>query len=469
MIPIHEFKGCKVAVFGLGMSGLASARALKAGGAEVVAWDDNAGGVGKARIEGLNTEDLRAADWGAFSALILAPGVPLTHPEPHWTVAKARAAGVEVIGDTELFCRERRRVGSVAKIAAITGTNGKSTTAALTAHILKQADRRVALGGNIGVAALDLPPFADDMHYVLEYSSYQIDLTPTLDATAAALLNVTPDHLDRHGTLALYAAVKTRIFARLGAEATAVIGVDDPISAAIADGLNIPAIIRRISCARHVENGVFVREAQLFETADGVGEKPVSIQSVGSLRGVHNWQNAAAAFALCRGLGLSRGEIAEGLRSFPGLAHRMQEVGRVGRVLFVNDSKATNVDAASKALASFDDIYWIAGGRAKEGGLAGMEPFFPKIAKAYLIGEAEAEFARALGDAVDHVRCGELETAVARATLDAEDAGGANAVVLLSPACASFDQYPNFMARGDHFRSLVASLPGVEMREAFTA
>ncbi|MDZ4790242.1 MAG: UDP-N-acetylmuramoyl-L-alanine--D-glutamate ligase [Hyphomicrobiales bacterium] len=469
MIPIHEFHGHKVAVFGLGMSGLASARALRAGSAEVTAWDDNASGVAKARIEGLNTEDLRAADWSAFSALILAPGVPLTHPEPHWTVAKARAAGVEVIGDTELFCRERRRVGSVAKIAAITGTNGKSTTAALTAHILKQAGRRVALGGNIGVAALDLPPFSDDMHYVLEYSSYQIDLTPTLDATAAALLNVTPDHLDRHGTLAQYAAVKARIFARLGAEATAVIGVDDPISAAIAEGLNIPAIIRRISCARHVESGVFARGAQLFETRGGVGQEPVSIKDVGSLRGVHNWQNAAAAFALCRGLGLSRKEIAEGLRSFPGLAHRMQEVGRVGRVLFVNDSKATNVDATSKALASFDDIYWIAGGRAKEGGLAGLEPFFPKIAKAYLIGEAEAEFAHALDDAVDTVRCGGLEAAVARAALDAEDAGGANAVVLLSPACASFDHYPNFMARGDHFRSLVARLPGAEMREAFTA
>jgi UDP-N-acetylmuramoylalanine--D-glutamate ligase len=465
MIPIGGFEGRKVAVFGLGMSGLASARALNAGGAKAVVWDDNAGGVEKASAEGLATADLREADWSEFAALVLAPGVPLTHPEPHWTVKAARAAGVEVIGDTELFSRERRRLGSRAKIAAITGTNGKSTTTALTAHLLRAAGRKTAMGGNIGVAALDLPPFEDDLHYVLEYSSYQIDLTPTLDATAAALLNVTPDHLDRHGTLANYAAVKARIFARLGAGDTAVIGVDDPITTAIADALRTEADVRRISCARKVSDGVYARDAQLFETRGGVSEAPISIAGVGSLRGAHNWQNAAAAFALCRGLGLTAQEIAVGLRTFPGLEHRMEEVARAGRVLFVNDSKATNADAASKALGSFDDIFWIAGGRAKDGGLAGLEPFYPRVRRAYLIGEAAEDFARHLGDGVEAVRCGDMEAAVAAAARNAEDIGGANPVVLLSPACASFDQYPNFTARGDHFRAIVAKLPNARMRE----
>jgi UDP-N-acetylmuramoylalanine--D-glutamate ligase len=395
--------------------------------------------------------------------------VPLTHPAPHWTVELAREAGVEVIGDTELFHRERRRLGSRAQMAAITGTNGKSTTTALTAHILQTAGRKTALGGNFGTAVLDLPPFSDDMHYIVEYSSFQIDLTPSLDASTACLLNVTPDHLDRHGTIEHYAEVKARIFARLGAGGTAVIGVDDSITAGIADGLKIPARIRPISCLTRLSDGVYVRDAQLIEVEDGCECAPISLAGIASLRGVHNWQNAAAAFAMARGLGLSAAEIAEGFRTFPGLAHRMEEVGRLGRVIFVNDSKATNVDAAAKALASFERIYWIAGGLPKVGGLAGLEAFYPKICKTYLIGDAQDDFAHTLDGAMPVEKCGTLDAAVAKAARDAAAGGEAEPVVLLSPACASYDQYPNFMARGDHFRALVTALDGISLHEAAAA
>ncbi len=469
MIPVTSFRGAKVAVFGLGLSGLAAARALIAGGAEPALWDDSEAGRTKAAAAGLPLEDLHAADWSHFAALILSPGVPLTHPAPHWAAAMAQAAGVEVIGDTELFCRERRLQGAASKIAAITGTNGKSTTTALTAHILANAGRRTALGGNIGTAILDLPPFADDLHYVIEYSSYQIDLTPTLDATAACLLNITPDHIDRHGSLEHYAAVKARIFNRLGEGDTAVIGIDDPISANIADHLGTRADLRRISHSNPVSHGVHARGPLLIEVNHGLSAPPVDIDGIGSLRGKHNWQNAAAAFALARGLGLTREEIASGLRSFPGLPHRMEEVGRMGRVLFINDSKATNADAAAKALASFDEIYWIAGGRPKAGGIAGLEKFYPKIRRVYLIGEAEEQFASTLEGHLPYERCGTLDAAVAIAARDASRSSAAAPVVLLSPACASFDQFPNFGARGNAFRAIVASLDGVAMRGAAAA
>ncbi|MEJ2125000.1 MAG: UDP-N-acetylmuramoyl-L-alanine--D-glutamate ligase, partial [Alphaproteobacteria bacterium] len=379
----------------------------------------------------------------------------------------AQAAGVEIIGDTELFCRQRRAAGSKSKIVAITGTNGKSTTTALTAHLLEAAGRRVAMGGNIGKAILALEPFADDLFYVIEYSSYQIDLTPTLDANAACFLNIAPDHIDRHGTLEHYAKVKTRIFSRLGADDTAVIGVDDTICANIADSYNGPARVKRISSRAPitVADGVYAQDAQLIEVINGEAQPPVSIAGIGSLRGAHNWQNAAAAFALTRALGLTPEEIAAGLKTFPGLAHRMEEVGRLGNLLFINDSKATNADAAEKALASFENIYWILGGQAKDSGIAGLERFYPRIRRAYLIGEAAPAFADHLGDDLPHEVCGTLDVAVAAATRDAIAAGvnanGGVGAVLLSPACASWDQFPNFGARGDMFRDLVANIEGV--------
>jgi UDP-N-acetylmuramoylalanine--D-glutamate ligase len=279
---------------------------------------------------------------------------------------------------------------------------------------------------------------------------------------AACLLNVTPDHLDRHGTIEAYAAIKARVFAHLPAGGTAVIGIDDAISRAIADHLHGPFKVARISVGTAVETGVWAEDATLFEMEDGVTCAQTSVAGIGALRGAHNWQNAAAAYALARSQGLDQAVIARGLKSFVGLAHRMEQVARIGRVLFVNDSKATNADAAGKALASFRDIYWIAGGRPKAGGLAVLEPLFPNIAKAYLIGEAANAFAAQLGESVDHVICGTLERAIVAAAQDAGAARADEPVVLLSPACASYDQFANFEVRGKAFRDAVLGLDGAQ-------
>jgi UDP-N-acetylmuramoylalanine--D-glutamate ligase len=462
MIPVTMFAGRDVAVQGLGVSGLAAARALKAGGANPILWDDNAAAREEAATEGFTVSDLNTADWSRFAALVLAPGIPLTHPAPHWSVKSARDDGVEVIGDIELFFRERARTEAPGKVVVVTGTNGKSTTTALTAHLLAEAGKPVALGGNIGKAVLDLEPFAPELTYVIELSSFQIELAPGLEPDAAALLNITADHLDRHGTLPNYARIKTSVFARLGAGATAVIGVDDELSRAIADRLKGPFAVKRIAVSRPVETGVYVSGGVLHETEQGSEVARTDLAGIGSLRGAHNWQNAAAAYALARSQGLASAAIAQGLKSFAGLSHRMEQVARRGKVLFVNDSKATNADAAGKALASFTDIYWIIGGRPKEGGLAGLEPFYSKIARAYLIGEAAESFARQLGDAVDHVQCGTLDRAVEQAAADAGRCEAREPVVLLSPACASYDQFDNFAKRGDAFRNLVMILDGAE-------
>ena len=455
MIPVTIFAGGKLAVVGAGLSGLATARALQAGGANVVVWDDNDAGRRQAVDAGLSVEDLEHADFNQFAALVLAPGIPFTHPHPHWSVIKARAAGIEVIGDVELFFRARAASNVPSNVVAITGTNGKSTTTALTAHLLEAAGKDVALGGNIGKAVLDLEHFEPGRIYVLELSSYQIDLTPSLKPDAAALLNITPDHLDRHGSLAAYADVKARIFAQLEPNATAVIGVDDEPSQAIAETLQGPFSVKRIAIGRTVQNGVWAADATLIEMAGGQEVGRADLTGIGSLRGAHNWQNAAAAYALARSQGIDAKALQESLRRFGGLAHRMEQVARAGKILFVNDSKATNADAAGKALGSFEDIYWIAGGVAKDGGLSGLEPFYPRIARAYLIGDAAAAFSSQFGNAVPHVICESLERAVEQAADDASRSKAPEPVVLLSPACASFDQYANFGKRGDAFRDLV--------------
>jgi len=460
MIPVTIFAGCDVAVVGAGLSGLATARALEHGGANVVVWDDKEAARAEAEAAGFAVSDLSSDNFSRFAALVLAPGIPLTHPEPHWSVRKANAAGIEVIGDMELFFRERAKQESPGKIVVVTGTNGKSTTTALTAHLLKSAGRRVECGGNIGAAVLDLAPFAQDLTYVLELSSFQIDLAPSLAPDAAALLNITPDHLDRHSTLENYASIKARIFANLGPDATAVVGVDDAPCRAIAETLHGPFAVKRIAVSHGVENGIWAKDCVLMEMEGAKEVARADLAGIGSLRSAHNWQNAAAAYALARSQGLDAGTIQQGLKTFAGLAHRMEQVARRGSVLFVNDSKATNADAAGKALASFADIYWIVGGRAKEGGLAGLEAFYPKIARAYLIGEAADAFASQLGDAVDHVHCGTLDRAVAEAAADASRSAAPEPVVLLSPACASYDQFDNFAKRGDAFRHIVMSLDG---------
>jgi len=467
VIAITTFAGKKVAVFGLGGSGLASASALLAGGADVVAFDDNAASVTKANAAGIPTVDLREIDWSRIASLVLTPGVPLTHPAPHWAVALAQKTGVQVIGDVELFCRERRHRAPDAPFVAITGTNGKSTTTALIAHLAATAGLDAQLGGNIGTAILSLaPPQSNNIKplrvHVIECSSYQIDLAPSLDPSVGILINLSEDHLDRHGTMEHYAAVKERLVAGVPKDDTAIVGVDDEWCERIAARLAQSAKkVVPVSVRHALSNGIFADNKRIMRAVAGEATQVAEIGGIGSLRGLHNAQNAACATAAALALGLDPAAIQAGLRSFPGLAHRMEEVGGHGAILFVNDSKATNADSAAQALACFNDIFWIAGGKPKTGGIESLRGFFPRIRKAYLIGEAADEFAATLGAAVAHDITGTLDKAVAAAARDAQASGAREPVVLLSPACASFDQYRNFEVRGDAFRDLVRALPGV--------
>jgi UDP-N-acetylmuramoylalanine--D-glutamate ligase len=461
MIPVRGFEGKKVAVFGLARTGLAAARALAAGKAEVVVWDERAAARDAAIAEGFVVEDLNTADWTSLSALMLSPGVPLTHPSPHWTVEKARAAGVEIMGDIELFARAVAAAPAHKRprIVAITGTNGKSTTTALIGHVCSQAGRDVRIGGNIGVGVLGL----DDMHggavYVLELSSYQLDLTSSLKPDVAIILNISPDHLERHGDMDGYVAAKRRILLNQGKGDTAIVGVDDPWCAHIVT--QITAANRRtivpISARRSMGRGVYALQGMLY---DATGERVIEVTDLtraASLPGRHNWQNAAAAYAAARALGISEQVAAQGLMTFPGLAHRMETVGAIGRVRFVNDSKATNADAARQALSSYPKVYWIAGGQPKTGGIDSLSDLFGVIAKAYLVGEAEDAFAATLDGQVPYARCGTIDAAVRAAYEDAR-ASGEDAIVLLSPACASFDQFADFEQRGEAFRTAVHDL-----------
>ena len=465
MIPVTTFADKKVAVFGLGGSGLLTAKALKAGGAHVIAWDDAALKIEQANAAGIETANLADIDWSDVAALVLSPGVPLTHPTPHWTVQRAKREGVEVIGDIELFCRERAVHGPDCPLVAITGTNGKSTTTALTAHLITHAGRDAQMGGNIGTPALALEPFTPGRHYVLEVSSYQIDLAPSLRPTVGVFINLTPDHLDRHGTMENYAAIKTLVVAQVEAGGTAVLGVDAQWTRAAADRLERAGRnVVRVSIESTLRDGYFADGTRIMYSVGGKPYPAAQLTGIGSLRGSHNAQNAACAVAACVALGIDLTAIQKGLISFPGLAHRMQTVGRkktaAGDILYVNDSKATNADSTSKALASFHDIFWIAGGKPKAGGIESLSEYWPRIRKAYLIGEAAAEFARTLDGKVDYEITGVLSAAIDAATRDAEAAGSQEAVVLLSPACASFDQYPNFEVRGKAFVDLVLAIPG---------
>jgi len=456
MIPLTSFSGQKLALFGLGASGVTAAQALMSGGAEVSAWDDNETSRAKAASVGVTLADLQTADWSQFDAFVLAPGVPLTHPAPHWSVIKAQAAGVPIIGDIELFCRERAARAPQSRLIAITGTNGKSTTTALAAHLFRSFGYETGMGGNIGTPVLELEPPTPSRVYVVECSSFQIDLAPGLNATAGILLNLTPDHLDRHGSMAHYAAVKERLVA--GAD-TAIVSIDDADCAAIAARLSAHGKnVERISVAGNkVERGITLKGTKLFRHRGGTSVEIADLAGIPSLRGAHNAQSAAAAIAA---LGADADDLVRlqaALRSFPGLAHRMEQIGRLGRVLFINDSKATNADAAEKALLSFPRLHWIIGGKAKEGGIEPLRPLFPRVVKAYLVGEASEAFAATLGHDVLYERCGTLDVAVERAAHDAAGTGQDEAVVL-SPACASFDQFSDFEKRGNYFRALVQDL-----------
>lgn len=459
MIPVTSRNTQKLALFGLGGSGLATAQALVAGGAEVVCWDDNPEAIKQAQNNNLPVGDLAAVDFTSIDALVLAPGVPLTHPQPHWSVRLAHEAGVSVVGDVGLFSEERQHQASDSAFIAITGTNGKSTTTALIAHVLSKAGRDMQMGGNIGKPVLSLAGFDQKRDYVVECSSYQIDLAPKLNPSIGVLLNLAPDHLDRHGTMERYAAIKARL---VEASAKAVIGVDDAYCEKIAFGLREAGhSVCLISVHGPVENGVWIEGTDLMSNLDGETQNTVSLSGIETLRGQHNAQNAAAAYAVCHYAGLSDVEIQNGFKTFPGLAHRMEIVGNLDKTVFVNDSKGTNADAAAMALSSFENIFWIAGGLAKDGGIESLREYFPRIKKAFLIGEAASSFAASLGGSVSYEISGTMEKAVLGATKAARELGQSS-VVLLSPACASFDQFRNFEIRGEAFKEEVFKMPGVQ-------
>ena len=453
-IRIPEVEDKVVGVLGLGRSGRATAEALDQSGAIVWAWDD----AEKARLEtpAKLVVDLNKADWSRAVALLMSPGIPTTFPKPHAIAAAAKAAGVPLISDIELLHRAQPR----AKFVGITGTNGKSTVTTLIGHILKSAGRKAETGGNLGQAALSLPPLGAEGIYVVELSSYQLDITPTPVCDIAILLNITPDHLDRHGGMEGYIASKKLIMRPKGKSSLGIIGIDDEPCRAMYAALRQEGARRMvpISAEQVVEGGVSAVAGKLVDTIASHPIEIVDLTTIERLPGQHNWQNAAAAYAATRALGLGIDEVVAGLRSYPGLAHRQDLVAMIGGIRFVNDSKATNADAAAKALACYDNIYWIAGGKPKEGGLAGLEGFYPRIRRAYLIGEAADAFANQLGRAVANRKCGTLDKAVTAAAADAGSEAAPEPVVLLSPACASFDQYPNFEVRGDSFRRLVQDL-----------
>ncbi|HLJ53342.1 MAG TPA: UDP-N-acetylmuramoyl-L-alanine--D-glutamate ligase [Rhizomicrobium sp.] len=471
MIAAHAFENHDVAVFGLARSGMASVRSLKAGGARVYAWDDAAEPRKLAAAAGAAIAPWSEWPWERLKSLVLSPGVPLTHPTPHPVVLKAKSVGVEIIGDMEIFAREigaDMLVPGRAPVIAVTGTNGKSTTTALIAHILSACGFDVQTGGNIGKAVLDLDPPGAKSIYVIEISSYQIDLAPGLVPDVSVLTNITPDHIDRHGTLAHYAAVKARLLAQTSKAGQIVVGVDDALVSAIYThhASNAGPVAVPVSVGKVLGRGVFVVDGGLYDAQGQRATRVMELSDAPHLAGAHNHQNAALAFAATISFVRDSRTVASAIGSFPGLPHRMEEIARIGKVRFVNDSKATNAESAARALVCFADIFWIAGGKAKEGGIESLVSLFPRVRKSYLIGEAADAFAVTLNGKVAFEISRTLDRAVHAAARDAQVVDAAAPVVLLSPACASFDQFHDFEQRGESFRELVNALRKQPVREA---
>ncbi|MEM7438508.1 MAG: UDP-N-acetylmuramoyl-L-alanine--D-glutamate ligase [Pseudomonadota bacterium] len=465
MIPVRGYRDQAVAVLGLGRSGLATARALAAGGARPVCWDDNEPARAAAAEEGFQVADLsKAANWEGVSCLILSPGIPHLYPTPHSIVEMAWDMGAVVDNDIGLFFRsygtpDWEQFDVLPRVIAITGSNGKSTTTALITHILAAAGRKVQMGGNIGTAVLSLDPAESGQNTVLELSSYQTDVARALAPDIAVFLNLSPDHLDRHGGLGGYYAAKERLFTAGGPDRS-IIGVDEPegayLASRIRETVDTGEPVIRISTSRKLAgDGWYVqaRKGWLAEWRKGRQVASVDLRAMRGLPGAHNHQNACAAWAVCRSLGLAPRDIEAHLATYGGLPHRCQIVAEKRGVTYVNDSKATNADAAEKALLAFKNIRWIAGGQAKDGGIAALEPLFGRVKKAYLIGEAADAFAGQLGD-TPHSIDQTMEAAVAAAAAEAEPGD----VVLLAPAAASFDQYRSFEHRGDAFETAVGML-----------
>ncbi len=448
MITAQTYQGKTLAVFGLARTGLAAVRGLEKSGAKVWAWDDNAG---RRAAVGSSLQDLYSADFQKLDALLLAPGVPLTHPQPHAMVMKAKDAGVTIISDFDIFQAARCDMPPH-QLVAVTGTNGKSTTTALIAYMAEKCGRPSAAAGNIGDSLLGLDPLPENGIYVVEASSFQLDLTKNFQADVAVLLNITPDHLDRHGTMDGYSRAKKRLFDMQEATGKVVICVDDDHCRDIASrarGEVIP-----VSVEHPLTYGVYMLDGVLF---DALSEVPIAVGSMAdypTLIGKHNGQNVAAAYAAGISLGLKRTEIIACFKDFPGLAHRQEHVGDINGIKFVNDSKATNSDAAIRALRSYENIHWIAGGQPKERMFERLSLELIHVKHAYLIGAAADTLGNTLKSHIPSRLCRTLDVAVRQAYKNADQGD----VILLSPACSSFDQFPNFEARGDAFKAIFQSL-----------
>jgi UDP-N-acetylmuramoylalanine--D-glutamate ligase len=466
MIPVRGYEGRKVAVLGLGRSGLATARALLAGGAEPLLWDDAPESRAAAEAAGFAlTDPGRAQAFDGVAALIVSPGIPHLYPRPNPVIARALDLGMPVDNDIGLFFRSFATgdwdgFDLAPRVVCVTGSNGKSTTTALIHHILQEAGRPTQMAGNIGRGVLDIDPARDGEVIVLELSSYQTDLARALTPDIAVFTNLSPDHLDRHGGMGGYFAAKRRLFAEGGPD-RAVVGVDEVEGRYLANQLGEGAEddrVIRISSGQKLDGpgwSVFARKGFLSEWRKGRQVASIDLRQIAGLPGAHNHQNACAAFAAVRALGLGPRSIEEAFRSFAGLPHRSQLVAERDGVRFVNDSKATNVDSAAKALQAFPKVRWIAGGLGKEGGIAALAPHLGSVVKAYLIGHSARDFALQIGE-VPHEISETMARAVARAAAEAQP----GEVVLLAPAAASFDQYPDFEKRGEDFMAQVKAVLG---------
>jgi UDP-N-acetylmuramoylalanine--D-glutamate ligase len=451
MIIPARFKGQKVAILGLGKSGRSVARSLLAAEAHVLAWDDQSEARDVAREEGIPLVDFQSLDWKTIDHLILSPGIPHHYPAPHPFVAQAQAVGLRPLSDLEILCQSQPQAGYV----GITGTNGKSTTTTLIGHILKESGAKVEVGGNLGIPVMELNPLQKDGLYVLEVSSYQLETSPSLHFNVSVLLNITPDHLERHGGMEGYIAAKELIYKNSLSHDTLVISVDDLPCLTIYEQLKASGQVRLlpISTCKVLADGIYVKEGILYEKS----QPTLNLKEMHRLKGQHNWQNIAAAYGALRSLGCEAERIVQSIESFPGLAHRQQVIAHHQNVTFVNDSKATNAEAVAKALACYQEVplYWIVGGRPKEGGITSLKAYFSTLEHAFLYGEAASSFALTLEGRVPYTVCKTLEEAVEKASSLAFHDQKPEAVVILSPACASFDQFRDFEVRGEAFCAYV--------------
>lgn len=475
MIDLSALRGQRIAVMGLGKTGLSVACALYEAGVEMCAWDDVAPVREVAAKAGIPIVDINNLSFGNLSFILWSPGIPHSFPVPHPVAVRAKEEGVPLVCDIEFLCR----ICPAADMIAVTGTNGKSTTTALIGHILR-AFRPTEVGGNIGKPVMTLEKLGPEGSYVVEMSSYQLELTPSLSPVGAVLLNITPDHLGRHGGMEGYIAAKELIFANPPVDMrkpTAVICIDSEPCLQIAERLReegVWSVIPVSTCLR-LDQGVYAEDGIVYEVREGVGIPVVDLRFHTALRGQHNQENVACAYAVLRHVyGYEPDRIERQIASFGGLPHRQYLVRTINDVAYINDSKATNADATSRALACFNRVYWILGGQSKEGGLSGLEPYMNRIEHAYLIGEATPLFAKWLQEQnVPYTVCGTLERAVETAHARAQSqreapssgTGSGSGTVLLSPACASWDQFKSFEHRGDVFSSLVSGLSGEDDRE----